>query len=212
MRRLNGRPVQLVTGLDAANLYRRAHRVKVAVFVAGKPRVPLSPDAPITIGQTVALTSFVRYKAHARPLPTATAHVSSQLDSCAVWYRSTECEGGRDPRCLPLHVFATERTDLDEPQQRQAFEDDHGTGACRLDNRRLTWRLDPRSFHGRERLHVAGYELPPGFHWDVSVQNGPKKLTTGTEHWQVSRYINIAPDAHFRGREPYARKIKRHQN
>ena len=211
-RRFNGRPVQLLSGRDAANLYRRAHRARVALFVAGRPLVPLTPDVTIRIERTVPLIRFIRYKAHARPLPTVTADVSRQLDSCEAWHRSTKCEGGRDPRCLPLHVFASQRTDLDERTQRQAFDGSHGTGACRVDNRGLTWRLDPKNFHGRERLHVAGCELPSGFHWDVSVPNGPRELATGTEHWLVSRYINIAPDAHFRGRAPYARKIKHHRN
>ena len=209
MKRLNGRPRQLLTGADATNLYRRAHRVRIVVFVVGRPFVPLGPDVPVRPGQTISLASFVRYKAHARRLPTETIHVSSHLDSCEAWRRRIECEGGHDPRCLPFHVFDTPHVNLDEGPQRQIFDDAHGSGAQRLDNRGLTWRLDPRGFHGREGLHVAGCELPPGFHWDVSVPSGPKILTTGTDRWQVFRYINIAPDAHFRGRKPHARKIKR---
>ena len=208
MQRLNGRPRELVAGADAVNLYRRAHRVRMAVFVSGKPFVSLTPGMP-RIGQTRSLTTFVRYKAHALRLPTETTQVSSHLDSCEAWHRGAACEGGHDPRCLPLHVFETRHTDLDEPRERRAFDIFHGTGARRQDDRGLKWRLDPTSFHGTERLHVAGHELPSGFHWDVSVQGGPKTLTTGTEEWKVFRYINIAPDAHFRGRRPHARRIKR---
>lgn len=209
MRRLDGRPRQLVTGADAANLYRRAHRVRVAVFVAGKPFVPLSPEVPVRKKDTLSLFHFVRYKAYARRLPTETIHVSSHLDFCEVWVRGTECEGGHDPRCLPFHVFDSRPVDLNETQQRQAFDSVHGSGPRRRDNRGLTWSLDPQAFHGKEELQVAGYKLPRGFHWDVSVPNGPKVLTTGTDRWKVSRYVNIAPDAHFRGREPYARRINR---
>ena len=53
---------------------------------------------------------------------------------------------------------------------------------------------------------MAGYTLPPGFHWDVSVQANPKTITTPTERWEVLRYINIGPDAHLRGRPPHARE------
>ena len=75
VQRLNGRPRELVTGADAANLYRRAHRVRMAVFFSGRPFVSLTPGVP-RIGQTVSLTSFVRYKAHALRLPTETTRVS----------------------------------------------------------------------------------------------------------------------------------------
>lgn len=208
LHRLDGRPQQLVSGADSVNLYRRAHRVRVAVFVAGKPFVPLNPD-PLRTKHTLPLTRFVRYKAHARRLPTEKTDVSTQLDSCDAWRRITECEGGHDPRCLPFPVFDTEHADLDERQQRQVFDDHHGSGARRVDDRGLTWSLEPTAFHGRDELQVAGCKLPRGFHWDVSVADGPKTLTTGTERWRVFRYVNVAPDASFRGRKPYARKIRR---
>ena len=209
VQRVNGRPLQLVTAADAVNLYRRSHRVRVAVFFAGKPLVPLSPDArAVRTRQSMALASFVRYKAHARRLPAEPTDVSRHLDSCEAWRRSIGCEGGHDPRCLPFHVFTSQNTDLDEQQQRQRFDDVHGAGTRRRDGRGLTWRLDRPSFHGRDRLHVAGCKLPPGFHWDVSVSGWPKTISTATERWRVSQYINVAPDAHLRGRAPHARKIK----
>ena len=197
VRRFNGRPRQLITGADATNLYRRAHRVKVVVFVAGKPFVPLIPEMPTTTKQLMLLTNFVRYKALARRLPTEATHVLGRLESCEVWRLGTECEGGHDPRCLPFHVFETQHAGLDGAQQRRAFDDSHGPGGRRLDDQGLNWRLDPKGFHGREQLHVAGYRLQPGFHWDVSVDRSPKTVTTGTDRWRVFRYINIAPDAHF---------------
>ena len=210
VQRVNGRPLQLVTATDAVNLYRRSHRAKVAVFFAGKPLVPLSPDArAVRLGQSMALASFVRYKAHARRLPAEPTDVSHHLDSCEASCGQMSCEDGHDPRCLPFHVFTTRRIDLDERQQRRRFDDFHGAGARRRDGRDLRWRLDPANFHGRDRLHVAGCELPPGFHWDVTASGGPKMITTATERWQVSQYINVAPDAHLRGRAPHARKVKR---
>ena len=101
---------------------------------------------------------------------------------------------------------ASEQTDLDTPEGRQRFNDVYGPGGRRRDERDFTWCLGPRPFHGREVLQVAGYTLPPGFHWDVSVPAHPKTITTPTERWEVWRYINIAPDAHLRGRPPHARK------
>ena len=211
MHRLGGRPLQLVTGADAANLYRRAHRVRMAVFVAGQPFVPLNPEVPVRPKDTLQLRRFVRYKAYARRLPTNTIQVSSHLDSCEMWGRSIGCESGHDPRCLPFHVFDTRRRqlNLDEIQHRQVFDNVHGSGPRRCDKQGLTWSLDPKAYHGGEELQVAGYRLPRGFHWDVSVPGGPKVLTTGTDRWKVFRYVNIAPDAHFRGREPHARRINR---
>ena len=209
VQRVNGRPLQLVTATDAVNLYRRSHRVRVAVFFAGRPLVPLSLDAQaVRFGQFMALASFVRYKAHARRLPAEPTDVSHHLDSCEESCGEMDCEGSHDPRCLPFHVFTTKCADLDEQQQRRRFDDVHGTSARRRDGRNLTWRPDP-ALHGRDRLHVAGCKLQPGFHWDVSVSDGPKTITTAMEQWRVSRYINVAPDAHLRGRKPYAWKIKR---
>ena len=207
VRRVNGRPLQLVTAIDAVNLYRRSHRVRVAVFFTGKPFVPLSPDAR-AVRYRQSLASFVRYKAHARQLPVEPTDVSHHLDSFEESCGEMGCEGINDPRCLPFHVFTTQCADLDEQQQRRRFSEVHGAGARRRDGRDLTWRLD-QAFHGRDKLHVAGFELPPGFHWDVSVSDSPKTITTATERWWVSQYINVAPDAHLRGRRPYAWKIQR---
>jgi|CZKU01.1.fsa_nt_gi hypothetical protein len=60
--------------------------------------------------------------------------------------------------------------------------------------------------HGTERLVIAGLGLPAGFHWDVQNRNAPTYVHTPLETWKVMTYVNVAPDAHVRGREPYARR------
>ena len=210
VRRFNGRPVEVVAGVDADNLYRRAHRVRVAVLFFGRPFVPLNPEARIDRAeQRVALDRFVRYKAHAERLSEDVGDLSRHLASCEKWRESVECESGYDPRCLPLHLFKTGRVALDSPDDRQRFDDVYGAGARRRDDARLTWRLDAARFHGRERLHVAGCKLAAGFHWDVSVNGSAKTITTAVERWRVRVYINVAPDGHLRGRAPYARRMRK---
>jgi hypothetical protein len=88
---------------------------------------------------------------------------------------------------------------------RSAFDNRFGTAARRVDQREFAWEHGP--FHGRESLQVAGFALPPGFHWDVKTTR-ELVLWTPTEGWRVRDYINVAPDASVRGREPYARQIR----
>lgn len=204
--RVDGRPLQTMSGEDAVNLYRRSHRARVGVLFAGRPAVLPRPGKPRRAEKTINLAMFLRYKAYAARLPTSLACLSSCLDDYESWCQDTGCEHDHDPRCLPFHVFASEQTDLDTPEGRQRFNDVYGPGGRRRDERDFTWCLGPRPFHGREVLQVAGYTLPPGFHWDVSAPAHPKTITTPTECWEVLRYINIAPDAHLRGRPPHARK------
>ena len=204
--RVDGRPLQTLSGADAVNLYRRSHRARVGVLFAGRPAVLPRPGKPLRSEKTINLATFLRYKAYAARLPAAADCLSICLDDYESWCQNTGCENDHDPRCLPFHIFASEQTDLDNPEERQRFNEIHGPGGRRRDERDFTWRLGPGPFHGRDVLHVAGHTLPSGFHWDVSVQAHPRTITTPTESWEVSRYINIAPDAHLRGRSPYARK------
>ena len=124
-----------------------------------------------------------------------------------LWCQDTGCENHHDPRCLPFHIFESEQINLDTPEERRRFNEIHGPGGRRRDDRDFSWCLGPGAFHGNDVLHVAGHTLPRGFHWDVSVQANPKTITTPTERWQVARYINIAPDANLRGRPPHAKRI-----
>ncbi len=206
-KRVNGRPIEFLTADDATNLYRLAHRVKVAVFFFGKPFVPLSPGAQSGRDKRMELSRFVRYKAHSQRLPAGLTDVAPHLASCEAWQHRVGCEGRHDPRCFPLQLFSTKCAELDSQKQRTRFDEVHGATNRRIDDRGLTWRLDPHSFHGRDVLHVAGCELPRGFHWDVSVGHSPKVVATAKERWRVQDYINVAPDAQLRGRAPFAKKL-----
>ncbi|MDE2905717.1 MAG: hypothetical protein OXQ28_06490 [Acidobacteriota bacterium] len=200
--------MELLDGVDAVNMYRRLHRARVCVLFAGKPVISLKPGAPaFGPGRSIGLATFVRYKSHAARLPREPVDVPNQLEAYEAWCELVECESGRDPRCLPFHIFKSENSDLDTPECRRHFDDIHGTGAQRHDDNDLTWDLKPGGFHGRGILHVAGRELPRGFHWDVSVDRA-RTITTPTEQWRVSRYVNVAPDANVRGRAPFAQKVK----
>ena len=203
--RVDGRPVDFLSGEDAVNLYRRSHRARVGVLFTGRPAVLPRPGKAHRSEKTIKLPTFVRYKAYAARLPATAACLSSCLDAYKAWCWNTGCENGSDPRCLPFHIFQSRHTDLNTPEERRRFNEIYGAGARRRDEGEFSWTLGP--YHGRDVLHVAGHTLPPGFHWDVSARGNAKTITTPTERWEVSRYINIAPDAHLRGRTPYARKV-----
>ena len=206
--RVGGRPMQILSGEDAVNLYRRSHRARVGVLFTGRPVVIPMPERARRPEKTIDLATFVRYKAYAARLPPASACIPSCLDAYESWCEDTGCENGGDPRCLPFHIFVSRYTDLDTLRERRRFNEIHGPGVRRRDDRQLTWCLGPGIFHGRDVLHVAGHRLLPGFHWDVSVQGDAKTVTTPTERWRIFQYINVAPDAHLRGRAPFAKKIR----
>ena len=196
----------LIAGEDAVKLYRRSHRARVGVFHRGSPRVRVMPR------ERMPVSKFVRYKAYASPLPDDPTAVSACLDEYDAWCGCVGCENGNDPRCLPLHVFESDDTELDTAAQRRRFDKEHGSGTRRLDGQGLAWRLDPAAFHGRDTLHVAGHELAPGFHWDVSVDDGGSgTVMTPTERWTISAkmgYVNVYPDGHVRGGRLFKRKLR----
>ena len=67
--RVEGRPLQLLPGVDAVNLYRRSHRVRVGVLYTGRPVVLPRPGRARKAEKTIDLATFVRYKAYAARLP-----------------------------------------------------------------------------------------------------------------------------------------------
>lgn len=89
---------------------------------------------------------------------------------------------------------------------RDRFDEEHG-GNTRTDIRGLVWVHG--ALHGRfaDTLTVAGFGLPTGFHWDVQA-NQEIELWTPTEGWRIRKYVNISPDAHIRGKEPSARRLR----
>lgn len=96
---------------------------------------------------------------------------------------------------------------LDLAAQREEFASLYGGGSVRIDDDKREWKLSPRDFHGRETVQIAGRDLRPGFHWDVTPLAGSAKIVTTSQVWQVYRYVNVYPNAHVRGRHPDARKI-----
>jgi hypothetical protein len=205
----------LISGEDVRSVYQRMHRTRVAILSVQAPKaqgphflsrpLPLRPPAAIHWRDAVSLRRLCRHKAFFLRLRwdrDATAWASA----FSAWATRIECAGANDPRCLPLHVFAAKRwwsRKLTTEEGRAAFDDQYGAGARRVDDRSLEWQTGPN--HGREILHIAGCNLPTGFHWDV--QGSEVEVWTPTEGWLIRKYVNISPDADVRGREPYAKKI-----
>ena len=198
-----GRPLGLIASRDAINLYRRAHRARVGVFQIGDAHVPIKPHPRSTVRDYVRLRGFVRHKAfHVRiPQNAVDSQWSSSLATFQRWLDGTWCDGEGDPRCLPFHVFETdfETSRLSSAEDRSAFEQMHGPQSSRVDDRQLRWARPPGAHHGRETLHVSGYGLIRGFHWDVSSERG-KSVTTISGTWEIHRggHVNVYPDAYIR--------------
>lgn len=203
-----GRTRSLLEARDADALYRRLHRSWVAVlsfeetFVSVDPRDP----RPRIDRKILRLEELVRYKSFSWRTDPARWVLEDFVEAFDEWRAGTNCEGEHDPRCLPLHIFATTRADLASEVGRSAFSALHGPASGRIDRCGNRWRTPGRDVHGREVLAVAGHALRSGFHWDVSPERGAAKLSGLTEIWAVRDYVNIAPDGHFRGRHPHARK------
>jgi hypothetical protein len=197
----NGRPITLLTRDIAAGLYKRAHRTRVAILVIGSdPRVPLHPDeAEVLKFQThIPLRRFTAYKSCWVRIPKDSLN-DSWVGMFSSWCKRTECDGEHDPRCLPFHVFSGDGLGLDEAQRREDFDARYGSGANRLDDESSRWLLNPAIFHGTESLHIAGYILRAGCHWDVTATEW--RISTPAGLWWVKQgHVNIYPDAHVRPR------------
>ena len=201
----------------ATQLYRRMHLRNIGVVHVGKTHVPLTPNPKNSLRYFLPLQQFVRYKAlHRLVDPRAFTDQSAERVTTDLhdWIaQSGKCEGERDPRCLPFHVFIAnlELFDLDAPDDRRRFNDSHGAQGSRRDNNGFRWdRPSARDMHGSQSLHVAGCRLIQGFHWDVSIssrRNGATEVSNTTEIWKVwgDGYVNIYPDAHIRSGRQCAR-------
>lgn len=204
---VSGRSKPIIPGNVATNLYQRMHRAQLAVLAADDLWVATHPDLKEACRRDllVRLSVFCRYKSFYLKFPPEGN--AAWTDLFSAWCSATRCEGERDPRCLPLHIFKAQDSNLDIPLQRAAFDSIHGSGAERSDADGRRWRLAPHDFHGQERLCVAGWELRQGFHWDVEPGRNTTTIVTTKEVWRVERYVNIYPDGHVRGRAPFAKKI-----
>lgn len=206
----------LIKGHDASSLYRRMHRAAVAVvsvqapdssgpFVAMWPR---SDNMHSSLRDCVSLRQLCRHKAFFHRLRW-NRDARSWAGGFERWASEVACAGYPDPRCLPMHVFASAKRwsrALLTSEGRQQFNLNFGHPA-RTDDRGLRWEsFGP--FHGGDVLHVAGHELPRGFHWDVQAEESVV-MSTPIEEWLVRKYVNVSPDAHVRGQEPKAKCRRR---
>ena len=206
-RRPDGRPILLVARDVAAGLYPRVHRSRVAILVFGTdPRVPLHPreTEALRLGKHVPLRRFVEYKSCWIRIPNDPTN-DSWVGEFASWSERIECEGERDPRCLPFHVFSGNGIGLHGADRRQAFDERYGSGADRVDEADSHWILNPHEYHGMESLQVAGRELRRGCHWDVTADNW--RISTPVGLWTVAGHVNIYPDAHVRPRGSSVKRI-----
>lgn len=194
----------LMSPEDAQFLYKEIHRSRISVICYPSVAVSVEPEARIPHDRNVIrLRRYCRYKAPVETLDLTTndheATIRRKLEMCIEWHTNRRCEGERDPRVLPLHVFLPRRDDLDlnDPDSRVSFEREHGNP--RVDRNGGIWKVgDPP--HGRDISFIAGTEIRPGYHWDVQAEQGSLKLRSAAEVWQLPRrsYLNIYPNAHMR--------------
>ncbi|MGH7617201.1 MAG: hypothetical protein ACREPM_08245 [Gemmatimonadaceae bacterium] len=205
----SGRSTRVLSISDANALYRQMHRKRVAVLAFQSPQVCLRQDidAAVARGETIGLARFCRYKSFFVSLNLETGNPMAWMAPFAAWCDTTNCDDEYDPRCLPFHVFSAQNVALDTEAERQQFDASYGHGRSRCDDHDLTWKLDPRAFHGHETLSVAGRELPQGYHWDVNAGRRPVRIGNGVSEWLVKRYVNVHPDATILGRAPFAKKV-----
>lgn len=212
---LGGRAI--VQGADAEALYRRCHRVRVVVISvqhrrAHGPQVlrrpPHQASTHVHWRDAISLRQFCRHKAMFHRLRLDREQIS-WASRFASWATLVECDGQRDPRCLPLHVFETHRgwsKRLLRHSGRAEFESAHRLGTSLRDQNGFEWCTGPA--HGLDIDIVAGHSLPAGFHWDVETRGRELELWTPTAGWVVREYVNVAPNAHVRWRPQHARRIR----
>lgn len=199
----SGRTISLLQPQDADDLYRMSHRHPTAAIQIGSANVRLDPSKAPSARNTVSLKTYVQYKAFFHPLGRAQAEfdASAFLRPFDEWRCTTACDGERDPRCIPLHVFSPDREwlNLHEMAGIRAFEERHGKPISRRDDKDRDWN-SPNALHGREAVVIAGTQLRSGFHWDVVSPRGANRLCTSTEVWGFTRgaYCNIYPDGTVR--------------
>jgi len=200
-----GQTLDVLKGLDATEIYRRAHRAHVGVVVFAPTFVCLHPVENEALSKKLIarLQRFLEYKCFVRLCDQNTAYSNAWADelmgALADYAANLECDGERDPRCLPLHVFKnSQQYDLRNVAGRTQFDIEYGNGQRRIDDEERTWRLVPRLFHGQEALHVRGTQLRQGLHWDVEPNGDSTLIITTAQVWKVKGYINVYPDSHLR--------------
>jgi hypothetical protein len=195
-------PIEFLAPDDAHQLYKRLHRERVLVVAFTAIWVRRDPSKnPAVRKEAIQLADFVDHKAQFE-LVRGDSSVDLAFARYAEWASVTSCEGEDDPRCLPLHVFTTDRPwpELREATGRGAFGRKYGSGRARTDARSKRWaKAQPSAYHGRENVEIAGCTLAAGMHWDVSSAR-EVRLTTSHQVWRLGSrgYLNVYPDGHVR--------------
>jgi hypothetical protein len=189
-----GQKLQVLGRIDAAGLYERVHRDRLAILYGSRVVVRRVPSAQLREAAVISLADFVRYKAFVRSVRGADG---KWLDAFAQWCNAVGWTTDSDPRCLPFQTFSAKgRYDLDGEDERGRFEMDHHRPSGRSDDRGLFWQTArPNARHGREPIVIAGHELSLGYHWDVQ---GSGKISNSAVEYAFRGYINVYPDAGIR--------------
>lgn len=198
-----GRKVQVLIPQDVRDIYKLAHKRPLAVLAITSFRVRPDPSAdPAPDKALWRASEFLRFKAHVVQVRDI-KNLDAVLDEAETSLDGLSCDGPRDPRVLPMHVFSPggHRHDLSMDTGRTAFTRNYGHATSRTDDRGRVWKHGPD--HGRDILIVAGTVLPAGFHWDVTKPSGGKtcKIANGWVIWELTGrrgYANVAPDAAVR--------------
>jgi hypothetical protein len=200
--RAQGRPYDLVEPNHAAEAYKTAHRAHTLVITTGACYVRRNPSKdPRVLGDLISIQNFVQYKAMFTMIR-GRADVAQAIADFNGWPHGRVSSELHDPRLLPLHIFdnGTDWLELDQPLGVAEFDNRFGPARKRTDPAGRSW-IQSTAFHGREALSVAGYQLNPGFHWDVERGRGEERIYTAHEIWKLSNkasYCNIYPDGYIR--------------
>jgi hypothetical protein len=193
------RQLRVIEPRDADQIYRAAHDGPTAVLEVLSVRVITNLRAPLSARQSTPLRQFVRYKAHHGTLdnPDAVPELINVLTEMSEFFT---CEHDRDARCLPLHVFSTEREwdNLEQEFGQAAFAKQHGSPSKLLDSDGRKWNRTT-AYHGYDELRVGELQLPKGFHWDVNSR-AAGHMSTHLQVWGFKKgsYANVYPDAAVR--------------
>lgn len=199
---VGGLEFELLKREQVEALYNLAHRALLLVVTLGTAQVNLRVDERPTNASTIPLSEYLSHKAIT--IHVSRAHeVSRVVEALRRERLGLECDGYRDPRCIPFFIFErTEDCDLSSASGRSAFSMHYsgrrpGHGSALVDGRGREWASE--EFHSADLIHVGGATLPVGFHWNVLAPRRTE-LANGWEVWQVGAagYANVHPDAHIR--------------
>lgn len=198
------RETELLEPNDAHRIYALAHEADVLVLTFTEAYVRQDPSkTPATRDRALALHTFVEHKAFSG-LVRGRPDIERIFAAFADWRMAPPaCAGFNDPRVLPLHVFETSNdwARLGEPLANAEFQRKYGKASNRRDDGGKDWAR-ASAFHGRDCLTIAGHQLEPGAHWDVTTQRKSATLRTSHQIWHMRSkprdYLNVYPNEYVR--------------